>query len=103
MSIQQFLTIGGLMIFSLANLSINTSSVDQQTSTYFNEAALIATGLGKSMLEEIVTTCMGCFLGPDTAYLSGHLQHKIQMRLPSISALPWQPVLTFSRLLTLWQ
>ena len=53
MSIQQFLTISGLMIFSLANLSFNGSIINQQTSSYFNEAALIATGLGKSMLEEI--------------------------------------------------
>jgi hypothetical protein len=53
MSTQQLITIGGLFIFTFASLSFNDSTFIQQESSYFNEAALIASGLGKSLIEEI--------------------------------------------------
>ncbi len=53
MGTQQFLTIGGIILFALLTLLFNTSSINQSSSAQFNKAIIIATGLGQGLIEEI--------------------------------------------------
>jgi hypothetical protein len=50
---QQLLTIGGIIIFTFLILSFNSSSINQSAYSDFNEAILVATGLGQGLIEEI--------------------------------------------------
>ena len=53
MNAQQLLTIAAIMIFTLFALSSNSSQLNQSSTTYFNEAILVAADLGQSLIEEI--------------------------------------------------
>ena len=53
MNAQQLLTIAAIMIFTLFALSANSSQLNQSSTTYFNEAILVAADLGQSLIEEI--------------------------------------------------
>ena len=55
MGTQQFLTIGGIIIFTFMTLTFNSSVLNQSSASYFNEAIIVAAGLGQSMIEEIHT------------------------------------------------
>lgn len=55
MGTQQFLTIGGIIIFTFMTLTFNSSVLNQSSASDFNEAIIVATGLGQSIIEEIHT------------------------------------------------
>ena len=52
---QQFLVIGGILILSYLSLTFFKSNSTQTDSNYNNEVIIMGTGIGQSMLEEILT------------------------------------------------
>ena len=52
---QQFLVIGGILILSYLSLTFFKSNSTQSDSNYNNEVIIMGTGIGQSMLEEILT------------------------------------------------
>ena len=53
MGIQQILSIGALAIFTFVVLTFSSSSNVQYDSSNFNEAVIVATGIGESFIEKI--------------------------------------------------
>lgn len=53
MGIQQILSIGALSIFTFVVLTFSSSSNVQYDSSNFNEAVIVATGIGESFIEKI--------------------------------------------------
>ena len=58
---QQFLVIGGILILSYLSLTFFRSNSTQTDSNYNNEVIIMGTGIGQSMLEEILTKDLNDF------------------------------------------